>query len=122
MVFSDKAELVCHQMKEQRFDLLAIQESRATCDRIGSLCGVTRLIAAAQGGQGGVELWVNPEGPLSLAGCGPLTTQHFSVKASSATWLVVDCDHPLLQCIFAIVYAPQSGRTTCEIDDWWAEF
>ena len=122
VVFSDKAELVCHQMKEQRFDLLAIQHSRATCDRIGSLCGVTRLIAAAQGGQGGVELWVNPEGPLSLAGCGPLTTQHFSVKASSATWLVVDCDHPLLQCIFAIVYAPQSGRTTCEIDDWWAEF
>lgn len=116
--FSDKAELICHQMIAQHFDLFAIQESRAYCDRVSSLCGVTRFIAAANGGHGGVELWINPEGPLSLAGCGPLGAHHFCVRSSSSTWLVLDCDHPLLQCIIAVVYAPQSGRATADIDAW----
>ena len=91
-------------------------------DCVSSFNGLSRLVAAADKGQGGIELWINPEGQLSKAGFGPLGVQHCHVRASSSTWLIVECDHPLLQCIFAVAYAPQAGRATEDIEGWWKEF
>ena len=64
-------------MKNHGYDLLAVQETRAKVDRVSSFRGITRFVAASSLGQGGVELWVNPDGPLAEAGCGPLNADAF---------------------------------------------
>ena len=84
--FHDKLGLIAMQFQSHGYDLLSLQETRAKSDRVASFNGISRLIAAADCGQGGVELWINPEGTLSRAGCGPLSVQHFHVRASSSTW------------------------------------
>ena len=119
---SDKIELLSAQLKDKNYDVLAVQESRARLDRISTFGSITRLVSAATHGQGGVELWVNAEGPLSQGPLGPLKATHFHVQASSSTFLVANCDHPLLQCTFVIAYAPQGGRSQSEIDEWWSSF
>ena len=120
--FKDKVELISAQIRKHGYDVFAIQESRGREDRVAVTYGITRLVSAALCGQGGVELWFNPNGSLAEAGCGPLDTSHFHILSSSPTWLIADCDHPLLQCIFAVAYAPQSGRDTLDIDQWWESF
>ena len=119
---SDKIELLSAQMRAKNYDVLAVQESRARVDRTTSFGSITRLVSAADHGQGGVELWVNADGPLSQGSLGPLKATHFHVQASSPTFLVANCDHPLLQCTFVIAYAPQGGRLHSEIVDWWSTF
>ena len=120
--FYDKRELIMAQFVSHGYDIMALQETRAKTDRIVSFNGITRLVASANHGQGGVELWINHNGPISEAGCGPLNEQHFYVRHSASTWLIADCDHPLLQCTFAVAYAPQAGRQQSDIDQWWEEF
>ena len=116
---SDKIELLGAQLRERDYDILAVQESRARVDRTASFNGITRLVSAADHGQGGVELWINSEGPLSRGSFGPLRATHFHVQTSAPTFLVVNCDHPLLQCTLVVAYAPQSGRAQSEIEEWW---
>ena len=120
--FADKVELISAQVRQHGFDVFAVQEARGKEDRVAHTFGLFRLVSAACRGQGGVELWVNPQGPLASAGCGPLGITHFHILSSSPAWLIVDCDHPLLQCIFVVAYAPQSGREAHEIDAWWDSF
>ena len=120
--FYDKLALIATQAIAKNFDVLALQETRSRLDCVSSFNGLSRLVAAAEKGQGGIELWINPEGQLSKAGFGPLGVQHCHVRASSPTWLVVDCDHPLLQCTFVVAYAPQAGRSSEDIAGWWKDF
>ena len=119
---SDKTELLGAQMKKHNYDILAVQESRSFQDRTSTFMGIFRFAAAASQGQGGVELWVNPDGLLSASDFGPLRPSHFHVLSASATWMLASCDHPLLRCTFCVAYAPQSGRDQSEIASWWQDF
>ena len=117
---SDKIDLLARQFDDENYDVVALQETRCR-DSFTTLKGnYLRLTAAANHGQGGVEIWFRQSGGLAASPFGPVRKEHCHVWHADHTFLGLECDHPLLSCDVVAVYAPQPSQSKDVISAWWS--
>lgn len=117
--FYGKASLLAEQFTVEGFDVIGLQETRAASSTVLVTNGFVRFISASDAGRGGVEIWFSQSGNIANSAYGPVTPGHCKVWHSSSTVLWIECGHPLLDCDFVTIYAPQSARERDEIVGWW---
>ena len=118
--FSGKLDYLRSQFKDTHLNFLGIQETRA--DAGTSLRGgILRLSSGAEKGHGGVELWCNLAQPIALAKgkslC--LARNHFTVVCHDPRRLLVRVLHEHFEAWFLVGYAPHSGYSRQEREQWW---
>ena len=116
-----RAGLLAEQFRRENLEVVGLQETRARSSTVTTTNGFVRLISAGAQGHGGVELWFNQHGVFAESSFGPVTPAHCRVWHSSSTVLGVECDHPLMDCDFVVIYAPQAARAQEDIIAWWSE-
>ena len=117
--FYGKASLLAEQFSCAEFEVIGLQETRAKASTVLVTNGFVRFVAASDAGQGGVELWFSQSGSVAKSAFGPVTPGHCKVWHSSSTILWLECDHPILDCDFVVIYAPQAAREKDDISGWW---
>ena len=119
--YTDKLPLLRAQLQDQAFDVFAFQECRGRLDQCVDDGTFIRVCAAGLNGQAGVELWLRMQGAFAQTGFGPLSVDQLAVWHTSSTVLCVNCNHPALACTFVVIYGPQSGKPSDEIQRWWKD-
>ena len=118
--FSGKLDYLRSQFKDTHLNFLGIQETRADA---GTFLrgGILRLSSGAEKGHGGVELWCNLAQPIALAKgkslC--LARNHFTVVCHDPRRLLVRVLHEHFEAWFLVGYAPHSGYSRQEREQWW---
>lgn len=120
--YTDKLPLLRSQLQDQAFDIFAFQECRGRQSQCVDDGIFIRVCSAGLHGQGGVELWLRKSGAFEQTGFGPLSIDQLAVWHASSTILGVNCAHPALTCTFVVIYGPQSGRSTDDVQLWWDNF
>ena len=116
-----KAGLLAEQFRGASFEVVGLQETRNKTSTILHTNGYMRITSACENGRGGVELWFSQFGALAETQFGPVTPSHCKVWHASSTVLGVECDHPLIDCDFVVIYAPQSAHDEATISSWWEQ-
>ena len=119
--FYGKASLLAEQFARADFEVVGLQETRARVSTVLVTNGFVRFVAASDSGHGGVELWFSQSGSVAKSAFGPVTPGHCKVWHSSSTILWLECDHPILDCDFVVIYAPQAAREKDDIAVWWQQ-
>eukprot|EP00435_Cladocopium_sp_Y103_P006955 s3639_g2.t1 len=118
---STKVEVIMQQMVSQGVHILALQETRARCDRTAVIGPYTRLISAAEQGQAGVELWLDAPALSKVFGFPFAPTKEACVWFHSPRIMATTCNFGNVQVEIFVLYAPQQGRPVPEIQKWWDE-
>lgn len=118
---SSKAMELLRQFEENGVHIIGVQESRANRTQCVENGPYTRMIVAGEKGNAGVELWIN----------GRALAQTFRADFNPSTDLCVWYQNKRIlaaRCNFGraifdimVLYAPQSGRPSHEIQEWWDE-
>ena len=118
---SQKAIELKRQFHEAGYDFIAIQEARSRYDQTVVDEQFLRFISAAKAGQGGLETWVNRKNFSRKTGydlqCADCTTWYHDHRC-----LAIFMNAGGLELNIINIYAPQSGRTSEEIAQWWEQF
>ena len=114
-----KAGLLAEQFRTANYEVVGLQETRSKNSTVLNTNGYLRLTSACEEGHGGVEIWFNQFGELANSPFGPVTASHCKVWMASSTMMGIECDHPLLDCDFIVIYAPQAARDEVDIVEWW---
>eukprot|EP00435_Cladocopium_sp_Y103_P017780 s237_g4.t1 len=118
---TNKVDAIMQQMLDKDYVIVAVQESRAKHTRTAMIGPYTRLIAAGEGGQAGVELWLNGERISQLIGLPFTPLKDACVWFSSSRILATTCCFGGLRVDIVVIYAPQRGRPALEIQQWWIQ-
>ena len=120
--FAGKLKFLRDQMKSLHLNMLGLQEARSPAG-LSLAEDVIRLSSGAQQGRHGVELWINTKQPFCYAKGKPqfLRRSHIQVVQADHRRLIVRIACPLLQCMVAVLHAPQSGRSLEIRKEWWEE-
>jgi len=118
--FKGKLDYLRSQLKDLHLNFLGVQETRA--DAGSSLQeGILRLSSGADNGHGGVELWCNLQQPIAISKgksiC--LARSHFTVVFHDSRRLLVRVLHDFFEAWFLIGYAPHSGYSAQDKENWW---
>lgn len=116
---SDKVAVLQKQMAQEGLDILVLQECRGRQDFCWDNDDFIRVGSAAERGQGGVEIWLRKQGSFLATGFGDICKDHLVVWHSDPRIVGLSILHPALECDIIGIYAPQSGRESSEIRDWW---
>ena len=111
------------QFAEKRIFLAGLQETRSKSSTTYDTDFV-RLVAPAEAGNGGTELWISTTIPFGWSEGQPLRfdRDHAQVLHFSAEILVavLDFQATKLLCVFA--HGPHRGHQTSHIEAWWSNF
>ena len=120
--FGGKTNYIRAQMEKLGLNVFGLQETRSP-PGMTQADHVIRLSSGATHGQHGVELWINTRQPIGFCGrkAQIITTQHLQAVHADSRRLLVRLVHPAHECLFAVLHAPQSGRTLQERKAWWTE-
>ena len=118
---SYKARELARQFSEEAIDVVGLQETRARAPGCTWLGDYLRLISAGQGGQAGVELWINTQALRLKTGkmIDPdrdVCVWHTTHRVMAVT---ISCEAVTLDIV--VCYAPQKGRPEEEIREWWQQ-
>ena len=118
---SYKARELARQFSEEALDVVGLQETRARAPGCTWLGDYLRLISAGQGGQAGVELWINTQALRLKTGkmIDPdrdVCVWHTTPRVMAVT---ISCEAVTLDIV--VCYAPQKGRPEDEIREWWQQ-
>ena len=118
--FKGKLDYLRSQFKDLHLNFLGVQETRADAG-ISLRNGILRLSSGADKGHGGVELWCNLAQPIALCrGKGIcLARSHFTVVCHDPRRLLVRVLHEHFEAWFLVGYAPHSGYSRQEREQWW---
>ena len=108
------------QFDQGGYDIVCVQESRSRSSQTTRHGPFIRLSSQAHRGQGGVEIWLNAEAWKDKF------KHELEPERDIVTWhhddriIAVHVDAGCFQLNIISIYAPQSGRDTQTIDQWWA--
>ena len=118
---SGKIRELLYQFQKSGYDFIAVQETRAKYSRTAQEGPFIRLISAAAGGTGGVELWINLESIAEKTGMQLQVEKDCLVWHATSRILAVHLQIAGNPMDVIVAYGPQSGRCKDEIDQWWDE-
>ena len=116
-----KAMEILRQFEETKVHIIGVQESRAKRSQCIESGPYTRLIAAGDGGHAGVELWINGQEIAKAFKTVFAPGKDLCVWHQSARVLGVRCNFGAIAFDVLVLYAPQGGRPSEEIQQWWHE-
>ena len=114
-----KLHYVREQFQHQHLHFLGLQEPRTSqCSSTAE--SVLRLASGDRQGQQGVELWVNLK-PYGWHNQVPLcfSKSHVVVTHTSPRYLLAHVCNEHVDFWIAVIYAPQSGISHSEREEWW---
>ncbi|CAL1136602.1 unnamed protein product, partial [Cladocopium goreaui] len=114
-----KLHYVREQFQHQHLHFLGLQETRTSqCSATAE--SVLRLASGDRQGQQGVELWVNLK-PYGWHNQVPLcfSKSHVVVTHTSPRYLLAHVCNEHVDFWIAVIYAPQSGISHSEREEWW---
>ena len=116
-----KALELAKQFDECNLHLVGIQESRARVSKRVITGPYQRLIQAGAHGQAGVELWIHELAFRHLFKGDFNAEKDLCVWFSNSRTLAVRCSMGTINFDVMVLYAPQRGRPSQEIIQWWRE-
>eukprot|EP00435_Cladocopium_sp_Y103_P039621 s1783_g10.t1 len=118
---SCKTNELLQQFQEKNFHFIGVQEGRARYNRTVTHGPFTCFVSTAQNGVGGVELWINTASISETFQLPFEPTKDVCVWHTSPRLLMTRCHIGALTLEIAVGYAPQRGRPSSEIVQWWNE-
>ena len=115
-----KLQYVREQFQHLHLHFLGLQETRTPqCSSTAE--SVLRLASGDRHGQQGVELWVNLSQPYGWHNRQPLclSKSHVVVTHTNPRYLLAHVCNEHLDFSIAVIYAPQSGISHSEREEWW---
>eukprot|EP00435_Cladocopium_sp_Y103_P020810 s1029_g5.t1 len=111
------------QMRELCLNVIGFQETRAE-DLCSCADDVLRLASGSHQRQQGVELWVNLAQPIGFIHGKPqfFAKKDFQIAYKDSRTLLVRADAAIWSGWFLVGYAPHSGKSWQEREDWWHHF
>ena len=110
-----------HQIEHKGIHIVGVQESRARASGCVEMGPFTRIIAAGERGQAGVELWLNRLALGRLFGIDVVTDKDLCTWHADKRALAVRCSLGSIAFDVMVLYAPQRGRGLEEISTWWTD-
>ena len=112
-------EYLRRQLEDNKIEIACLQETRARQDALIESSTHIRLIAAANKGKGGTEIWLlkrTKEGQST-----GLTRKDVLVLHSHSELLVVRVRWKLGRYVVVSGHAPHGSHSVADIDQWWAQ-
>ena len=116
---SVKALEILRQFEENQVHIIGVQESRARRSQCVENGPYTRLIAAGECGNAGVELWINGQALAKAFKTVFTAEKDLCVWYQSKRVLGVRCNFGAIAFDVLVLYAPQRGRPPGEVQQWW---
>ena len=116
---SVKARELMRQFQDAKYDLIALQETRAKHSETRRDGNFVRLISAGDHGHSGVELWLNVAQLEAKFKCVLSCQNDILVWHRDARILAVHLQVDRTGIDVVVAYAPQRGRPDNEIVEWW---
>ena len=116
-----KLHYLQEQMRFFKFNIMAIQEARSDMG-MSQNNGILRLCSGHQGGQGGIEVWIDLQLPFAINNqqkprC--FKRSHFQVVCSDHRRMIVRCDAGSWSFWLVALHAPHSGYSLTDRREWW---
>ena len=116
-----RAAYLRDQAQHRGYHILGLQETRSTIDDPGD-SNYIRLVAAADRGIGGVELWLNRTIPIATTLNDKIywDREQLQVLHATSQILLVAVTLPFIELLCCVAHAPHSGSPTSQLQQWWA--
>ena len=121
--FQGKLHYLQEQFKALELHIVGIQEARTDECFSGRKADFLRLASGHDHGHLGTELWISRITPYAWTGQKPhyFQPRHLITIHKDPRRLIVRVTTQILDCIFAVLHGPQSGRPQEEREQWWDE-